>query len=329
MQRTQLIDTLRGLAMLVMILTHTTVFFLQDPTANFLWNWSHFAVPIFVFCSVYLFFKKSLHEKIVFWSFIKKRFIRLLIPYYWFLVFFLIVLFFTKPETLSIKYILQSIFVIGGVDINWLVLLFMMITIILPFFAWSFNKAKTLFWGFFGLSLISTAILLFVSPDISYKAIMWLPWSTVLFVTLFYVLHQKAKKALYLLFLVSGVTCLITACIQLQQHHSLVLINNKYPPNLFYLSYGITILLGLTLLPEKLFAHALFLKTVNFFSKFSYSIYFIHYLILTIMATVITQWHFTWYTFFLMILMTTIGAQLLMNIFQKEVLKKLFANKTN
>ncbi|MBI3887543.1 acyltransferase family protein [Candidatus Microgenomates bacterium] len=132
MQRTQLIDTLRGLAMLVMILTHTTVFFLQDPSANFLWNWSHFAVPIFVFCSVYLFFQKSLYDKIAFWSFVKKRFVRLLIPYYWFLLFFLIILFFTKPETLSIKYLLQSIFVIGGVDINWLVLLFMMITIILP-----------------------------------------------------------------------------------------------------------------------------------------------------------------------------------------------------
>ena len=57
-QRDQLIDNLRGLAMIVMILTHATAYFPNDIVSFTLWNWSNFAVPIFLFCSVYLFIKK-------------------------------------------------------------------------------------------------------------------------------------------------------------------------------------------------------------------------------------------------------------------------------
>src|SRR6266403_5134039 len=96
-ERNQLIDNLRGVSMIVIILTHTTAFFPGDKVAYLLWNWSHFAVPIFLFCSAYLFLKKSDDKPLHFFSYLKKRVVRLLLPYYLFFFFFLIALFFISP----------------------------------------------------------------------------------------------------------------------------------------------------------------------------------------------------------------------------------------
>jgi peptidoglycan/LPS O-acetylase OafA/YrhL len=313
LERSKLIDSLRGFAILVMILTHATAYYPSDKIASLLWNWSHFAVPIFVFCSVYLFLKKSFDKPIHFFSFVKKRAVRLLFPYYIFLGFFLLALLWVDPTMISFKYIWQSVLLIGGVDINWLVLLFLALTVILPFFAWSYKKARILFWAYFGLALLSSIGLLFYQPGFSYKYIMWLPWSLVLYFTWFYVRFEQKKGALFSLLIVSAVSCLIAFALQSAQHHSLVLIHNKYPPNLLYLSYGVTILLGLTFLEKYLFTNKYVEKIIHFFSKYSYSLYFLHYIILIVAASFIERLHLSWYLFFVIVLFITAVLQKLFN----------------
>lgn len=308
-QRNQLIDSLRGFSMIVIIFTHATAFFPSDPITSLFWNWSNFAVAIFIFCSAYLYFQKSSDKPLHIFSFLKKRIIRLLVPYYIFLGFFFLVLFIISPEILSFKYIWQSVLVIGGVDINWLVLLFLYITILLPFLVWSQKKVPVFFWMFFSLSLGSAFFLLFYRLDVPYKFIMWLPWSLILYFTWFYLRYENKRHIIVWSCIVSCLLFGLSYGILNSIQHSTVLIHNKYPPNIVYLSYGIVVLLGLVLLSKYLFSQKLVLATINFFSRYSYSIYFLHYLVLTVFAAFIQQLHFTGVTLFLSVLTVTVLLQ--------------------
>lgn len=88
--RNSTIDSLRGLAIVAMIMLHTNAYFLsRGGWVSFSWNWLHFAVALFVFCSVYLFWKKAPAQPYPVMEYIKKRVLRLLIPYYMFLLVFL------------------------------------------------------------------------------------------------------------------------------------------------------------------------------------------------------------------------------------------------
>lgn len=308
-QRNQLIDNLRGFSMIVIIFTHATAFFPSDKFVSTLWNWSNFAVPIFIFCSVYLFLKKSSDKQVSFFSFITKRFSRLLLPYYLFLPVFLLVLFVTTSELPSSKYVWQSIFVIGGVDINWLVLLFLSLTVILPFFKWSQKKAPVLFWLFFIVSFASSIFLLFQKIEIPYKWIMWLPWSLMLYVTWFYIKFEQKKKILFLLFLVSGAFFYGSLSYLTNIGHSTILTHNKYPPNMLYISFGVMVLFGITFVEKYLFSNKIVLTILHFFSKHSYSIYFVHYLILTFITAFMGALGLNWWSLFLVVLFSTVLLQ--------------------
>lgn len=318
-QRNQLIDSLRGFSMIVIIFTHATAYFPSDKFVSALWNWSNFAVPIFIFCSAYLFLSKSSEKPIQFFPYLKKRLQRLLVPYYIFLPFFFFVLWITSSELLSTKYVVQSLFVIGGVDINWLVLLFLYLTVLLPLFIWSQKKIPFLFWIFFVLSLGSSFYLIVERIPFSYKWIMWLPWSLMLYFTWFYVKFQNNKKVLALAFLGSVGIFVVTYLVQQHLHHSTVLMHNKYPPNLLYISFGVAVLLGLTFVANYIFSNRYLLQTVNFFSKHSYSIYFVHYLLLILFTAYMAVFNFNWLTLFLTILFTTVVLQLILIWVKKKV----------
>ncbi len=314
-QRDRLIDNLRGLSMIVIIFTHATAFFPNDKFISALWNWSNFAVPIFIFCSVYLFFQKNLDRPMHFLPYLKKRLIRLLPPYYIFLFFFLLLLLIISPKIVTVQYIWQSIFLLGGVDINWLILLFVYITILSSIFIWCLQKSNKLFFLFFLLSFGSSIYLLFHQFSISYKYTMWLPWTVMLYFTWFYIKYEKQRVWLF----VANFLLFIFSLIVLQnQHHDAVLIHNKYPPNLFYLSFGTTILLILTFVDRYIFNNKFIQQTLYFFSKYSYAIFFLHYFILTSFAAFIKQLHFNGTTLFLSVLLTTVILQKLFILFNTD-----------
>jgi peptidoglycan/LPS O-acetylase OafA/YrhL len=317
MQRSQLIDSLRGFSMIVMVLTHATAYFPSDKVAFTLWNWSNFAVPIFVFCSVYLFLKKYLQHSFSFFSFLRKRFFRLLVPYYVFLGVFLIALFLVSPEKVTPTYLWQSALVIGGVDINWLVLLFLEITLVLPFFIWSYKRSRVLFWLFFSVCLGSTFFLLFGTVPIYYKYIMWLPWSLVLFFTGFYIRFEEKKKFLIWAFFVSVLLFGLSYYLQVVQNDSTVLMHNKYPPNMLYLSFGVMVLLALRFMEGILFGGKFVRNIINFFSKYSYSLYFIHYTILIVVAAFIKQFQLNWWSLFLIVIVSSVLVQYGFNRFRR------------
>ncbi len=319
-KRNSFIDFLRGIAILAMILIHTTVFFYSDIIAATLWNWGQLAVPIFLFCASYLFIKKDMQQEIRLLPYFKKRIVRLLIPYYIFLLFFIPLVFILTPEKVSLRYIFESIILIGGVDINWLVLLFLMLAILFPFFQWA-QKKGIFFWGFFSLSLASTILFLFWIPPASYKLFLWMPWSLIFFFAYWFHAHEKQKKQLVAAMMILFGIAFLTYISNLLLGHSTLFRDNKYPPNLFYLSFGMLGILLLSFFAEPLTKNSLVRKSIHFFSIFSYDIYFIHYGILTIFVAFLPQLHWPWWILLLTVLILSVLMQLVLNFLRRYAKK--------
>ncbi|NTU74228.1 acyltransferase [Candidatus Roizmanbacteria bacterium] len=311
------IDFIRGFALFVMILIHTNAYFLQSPISRFLWDSCQFAVPAFLFCSFYLSFRK---ESPFSWqsyaSYVKKRTIRLLAPYYLFLIIYFAIRYIKSPSNLSIPFISDSVFLIGGVDINWLILLFIIFSLLTPFIQLIRQKSPIAFNMVAGGSFISTVVFLFVTPSFSYKLIMWLPWFFVAFFTMWFLKNEQNIRKLVGVFFLLGSVYFILRFLLGTFGHSLIQFDNKYPPNLYHLSYGLMWVVGTYLLLKKqLKILDLPAAAFNYLSKHSYSLYFVHYVIIYVFTVFFHYTNLTWITFFLEILAFTILTQLVIDGF--------------
>lgn len=319
------IDDMRGLAILVMILIHTNAYFLSDKIAYILWNLSQFAVPVFLFCSAYVYYQHK-HEHVLnnFPSYLKKRFKRLLIPYYIFAVIFLILVKLEEPARATTTYILQSLLIVGGIDINWLVFLFLFITIIMPIIGYFNEKKKIFFYLYSALAIISSIIFIFYNWPFNYKYIMWFPWSVMLIYTIYFIFYQRYNFFYPATVIFSGIIFFVSWLIELKIHHSLSFYDNKYPPNIFLLSYGIASIAVLHFFANVGgFSFKPFSRILNFLSVNSYSIYFIHYIYLYLLSFLIWRLHFNWIMFFLVVLIPSLFTQKILNF----TLKVLLSNR--
>ncbi len=307
------IDMLRGIAILAMILIHTSYYFLGNKAALFIWKWSQFAVPVFIFCSSYLFFQKNKNLTSVSFEYFKKRIIRLIYPYFIFLLFFLPLVFFINRETFTEKYVVQSILLTGGVSINWLVLLFIYMTIIFPLIAICFKKYKLVFIIYSILSIASSCFFIFYKSPFQNKDIMWLPWSVIPIFTLFFVLNEHKKNFVHYSAISTGLIFAASYILELAVNHNLGMYENKYPPTMYFLSYGLFLTFILYMFSKHLIRNKMITKSLSFLSYYSYSIYFIHYTTLILLAAYLKYFHFNWLTFSLAVLSITVAMQIGIN----------------
>jgi peptidoglycan/LPS O-acetylase OafA/YrhL len=279
------VDFLRAVAVLVMFYLHTTALYLNRKNMLFLWDTGHFVVPLFVFCSGYVFFLKtgqwnafSLKD---YFSFLKKRLLRLLIPYYVFLFFVFVSLFFFQPQLLTTGYLLQSIFLVGGVDISWLILLFLVLTIIQPPLAFAKYRFKTLFYVFFAIAASSSFVFIFWKPEINYRWYNWLPWSALLIYPAILQGYVNSRKYMTTMALAGTVVFAGSLLLLSISGRPIGLYLHKYPPDAYYLAYGWTILhLIYLIVPFKKFMEWVFGRVVLFISRNSYNLFFVHWLVL-------------------------------------------------
>ncbi len=293
-----------------MILIHTSYYFLSDKAGLFFWNYAQFAVQVFVYCSAYLFFLKPFvytKESII--SFIKKRFVRLFLPYYIFLGVYILLNYFLHNSPIRPKYVLESIFVYGGVEIDWLVLLFVQFTFIMPLLSFLWEKYKLLFWAYASISLLSSLYLYFSPITFNYRYIMWLPWSILCVLALLVIQYGKHRFFYPVLFVSSVAVYIAGYFYKLSLGLSPSLFDNKYPPNLYYLVYGIAGIVILTYCNKITVIPNAVRVCINFLSTYSYSLYFIHYSLLSIATYLLTKYHFTWYTFFAIVFFPSIFIQ--------------------
>ncbi len=305
------IDDLRGLAMLVMILIHTNAYFLSDNVAYVLWNYSQFAVPVFLFCSAYIFYsRKHIFSIKEYFTYLRKRFLRLLIPYYIFAFLYIVMVHFKEPKTITGAYITQSALLVGGVDINWLVLLFLCLTSLMPLISHLEKKHHVIYFLYVGMAILFSVLVLFFRWPWNYRFIMWLPWSLVYLYTMYFIRYQNKRIFLFTSVLFSSIVFGLLWIIETMQHHSLSFIDNKYPPNMFMLSYGILSIIVLYISAMKgMFFGKVVKGFFHFLSTNSYTLYFIHYMYLYLLSFVMWKYHWPWVVFFLAVLTISVITQ--------------------
>lgn len=285
------IDFVKAVAILSLMVIHFLAYHL-DAKINFLiWNWLHFVVVAFVFASGYLLGTK---KKIDSFSWIKSRLVRLVLPFYlyllahYFLLFFLPSLF--KPPWLKNdpKFIIQSLLLTGGVDFNWFVLLFVQLTLLTPFL-FTLSRKRVLSIILLITGLIITLIFFFIHP--SYQFFKWtmiFGWS---FIYLLGIMIGKYELKKDIPLKKYGFLALFFALIFLildsrfLNIKNLVLTQHKYPPDIIYLSYGLTITFILLIIGKKLIANPLN-PIIIFLSRHSYTIFFANYLALDLILNI-------------------------------------------
>lgn len=300
---------------MAMILIHVTAWHKSDVIASSLWNISQFAVQVFIFCSGYLFFlKEGAGTTIHSLGYFTKRATRLLIPYFVFLVFYLPLEFIEAPKRLSLTYVLKSLTLTGGTDLNWIILLFLILAVLMPLLLFLLRKHRFMF--FIHLLFATFSAALFLKLEIkNYKFIAWLPWSLMILVSWFFVKFHNRLTLLYV-FISSTVTALILSFYLSVQNHSLVFFDNKYPPNLYYLLYGVAWISGLWFVFSFIDLEKKRWDIVRIFSVNSYSIYFIHFWIFTFIRVVLKS-DLHWGYLFAIVMISSVLVQKTFNAFAK------------
>jgi len=317
------IDYLRGLAMIIMILTHSLVPYFGLKNIFLFWDLIQFAVPIFVFCAGYLFFAKTLEIKdFNSWLYIKKRIVRVFFPFFIFFLVYLLILFITQSKNLNLIFIYKSLSLTGGIDINWLVLLFIQFAFLFPFLRYLIIKKSFLTPIYYLLSTISALYILFPNYQLlttHYKLFMFLPWSLIIIYSYFFYKHKDNKKIIYSAIISGTIIFIISYLIKSFYSSSLGLFANKYPPNLYYLSYGFTIMNILYLFFSKITNHQSLITDhcILFISANSYSLFFIHYLVIYLLRYFGISKSIHWSLFFLTVTLISLLIQFLFNQLKK------------
>lgn len=275
------IDILRALAIIGVMVIHTLALYLGPPAINETWNYLEFVVITFVACSGYvnwLSFGNSKKKFLPAWY--GKRFIRLYMPY---------ILYVAAIAILTHSFSSSSIFLTGGIDVGWLTLLFMQLALVTPVFIWITRDNKRNMFSLIIFGLIAL-VMVFVPVASTYsRAVAWIPWSFI------YLLGMNVAKMAttqkrdpnYSVIAV-GIALLVWLALDAllnARGAALTFTLHKYPPDLFYLSYGIAVtgvLLWLVTLFEKVFAGMQ--GVIMFFSLHSYGMFFMQLIVLRLLT---------------------------------------------
>ncbi len=321
-QRNTTIDFLRGLATLLMILIHVTAYFLSNPVVYFIWDYTHIVVPLFIFCSAFIYFKRGSYSLGLGQTL--KRVKRLIIPYYLYLVVLFSALYIIDPSSLSVGGVIKKFLFFQGRDLSWLVVLFLIFIPLFAFLEYAYQKRPPVLKIVGGMAVLTSVFLLTNTIDLPFRYIMWLPWCVYLIFTLLYAKGVFSKKTIGVMLVLSALTYGISRGVLIGANHTLTLTENKYPPNIFYLSYGIfwTILLyelhlffdARGVIPQVV------QRSFDFMSTHSYSLFFIHFWYVTILRKVIDYQMLGWLGFFGVVLGASIVTQVAINKTRKLIL---------
>jgi peptidoglycan/LPS O-acetylase OafA/YrhL len=290
------IDFLRATAILGVMITHSLALFLGPAGINSTWNYLHFVVVAFVFCSGYVtvYTYKHINNGKSLLTWYKKRFIRLYLPY----IFYLLIYTFLAGRSinLNVRYFLDSITLTGGADIGWLTLLFLQFAVLTPILVMISRNRNRLIVGLTLCGLFALMTTVVRIPASYSRAVAWFPW---LFIFLLGIYFEQKKlyentRTRYFFILGIGSFCMWFMFTQILNHlnHPLTLTLHKYPPDIYYFLYGIginSILLGIVKVWKNPGKHLN--SIITFVSKYSYGMFFLHLVILQIITKLFVNIH--------------------------------------
>jgi fucose 4-O-acetylase-like acetyltransferase len=131
-QRDTVVDILRAVSILLMIVLHINPYFPRLSFTGWMWSWGQWVVPAFILCSIAV-DRSDIQSVQDYLRYLWKRGVRLLVPYYLWLITYFSLMIVVGHKTITPDMIVKNLTFTGGSDFNWLVLLFIYITLALPF----------------------------------------------------------------------------------------------------------------------------------------------------------------------------------------------------
>lgn len=303
MLRNKNIDNLRGISILGMFVVHSASYFRNEKLIFLIWDFFEWVVPGFIFCSFYLLINKKNN--------LFQRFKRIVLPYYFSLLFFLpLFYFFQKWRFKNFDFILKNLFFLGGFDFNWLPLLFIYLNLF--WFLLKRINNKFFYWFWFFVSLFFS--LYFIINPLPYRGFMWLSWILIIYFVDFFkkIEKEKFKKNVFIFSL--WIIFLILNFYEKKINHNLSQFANKYPPTLYHLSFGLFwSLIFYEISKINFFSFLKLEKILYFFSVNSYSLFFIHFFIIEFLVLSKFLSYLNFFSLFLIILFFSVIFQLLIN----------------
>ncbi len=292
------IDALRAFSIIGVMVIHSLALFLGPSLNNTIWNYLEFVVIPFVACSGYVtwlsFVSGNKQRHIVDWY--VKRLFRLYIPFAAYMVIYA-GLAYTLPTIVSgrgiilaPKFFLTSLLLSGGADVGWLPLLFLQLSILTPILIWMTRDSKRYYIGQGLLGLLALGMVFIPIPTTYSRVFAWLPWSFIYLLGMkVAMLEQNNKLRLAKVALASVGSAGLWIMLQYILHAKGMLLTftlHKYPPDLFYLSYGVAVTGALLWSIKQL---EIFLRPVESFITFvsqkSYGMFLTHLIVLDFLTT--------------------------------------------
>ena len=215
-------------------------------------------------------------------GYLKKRFIKLLIPTYLTIIIILVFLFLgsriSGSFSITTQYVLNSLLLIDGNSIGfvWIVKVYLFIALLAPLLIWSV-KAISNSIAFCALSIACISITSVIINNTPYNIFTHeylfyaIQYSLVASIGYSFALSSKRKK-IYCLF----VFCCFYSVYQVMQH-SFAPSLFKFPPKAYYLTYGLSVSAGLYLIFDSFIKKPGKISSFVFWmSKNSFTIYIFH-----------------------------------------------------
>lgn len=305
-------DFLKAIGIICIVLAHTL-----SKEEKFLFQLRSFDVPLMVIVSGALFWLTSGKKNYSFWTYLKKRIPRLMIPVWVFLVFLFILscplsLLLNKPYPFDIKEVFYSFtLLIGGIGYVWIVRVFLLIAFVSPLIVSLRNKIQNLslfiwtlvaiYCGYIYLLFLRSQVITrepiqnfldFLVRRIGFNLffdqilVLLIPYGCLFAFGI--VMTQISKKRLFLSSFVFLTIFIILAIAYANDAGTFVLTQDyKYPPRLYYLSYSLFMSIWLYLVADYICREGL-----SFFKKTSLNkvIFFL---------SDSSLWIYLWHIFFL------------------------------
>jgi hypothetical protein len=308
------VDYLRSISILVMMVLHINPYFPRLPFTSWFVNYGQWVVPAFILCSLAVGSTKDVVNLRTYLSYLWRRLKRLLIPYYMWLITYLALFVVLGHKHLTLQSILPNIFFIGGIDFNWLILLFIYITVALPFLEILVDKSER--WSLVFITVCATVSIFFVWDRSylwsNYRFYMLIPWWGV--TTGLLLLLKWMRKRDYTKIITFSTIHLIIFFLTLFYFYihkiSLNSFNHKYPPDMYYFSYCLwtTPLAYLSVrgLTSLVSSKSFLSRFLQYVSMNSYTIFFVHLIVLYIFDVCFPQRPFNYFLFSTIIFIVTL-----------------------
>lgn len=325
------IDILRAVSMLIMMTMHVNAYFLSNRLTYIFWSYSQWVVPAFILCSFAVgnYQVSSIADYL---RYVLKRMKRIYLPYVVWLGFYWLTVYILTKDIPTLKNIISNLLVTGGVSSNWLILLFVYLTLAGPLMVYGVHKNQKVGALIFGIGA-PASLIFWVQMGVWNSHFRWamvLPWIAIT-ISQIYILNLIRLGKKKTVFAIIGMAFIIFWWMHFQfiapNKMKIDLYSHKYPPNIYFFIYCLWTTPAAYLISKWSLKYLQMSKyvmsAVSYVSRNSYQIFFIHFIVIELILHFRKFGPITYQQFILILFLLTFIVNEVWNISWRNIRNKL------